>query len=269
MITGSTRYRGAGRLSLSAALRGGVGLVTYVGDEMLTSEFSSEYPEAIYKTMKMGNDLTDEAIDEIAALSVAHTATLIGSGSDNTDGLARLTLKLLSIEGGTLILDADAINALSQLGEEGRAAIKEAKRPVILTPHPLEFARLSGLDVAYVQLNRMEVAMDFAKEHGCTLLLKGAGTLITDGDRVYVNKSGSSALAKAGSGDVLAGLVGAMSAFIKNPNVSAALAAFFHGRAADTLAKELSTFGVTPSDLPVAIAKQISKTEDRQKGIKR
>ncbi len=265
LITGSPRYRGAGRLSLSAALRGGVGLVTYLGDTALTEELSSEYPEAIYKTMTMGDKLTDDGINEIAELSTKHTATLIGSGSDNTDGLARLTKRLLATEGGTLILDADAINALSEKREEGKAAIKSAKRPVILTPHPLEFARLSGLDVAYVQLNRMEVAIDFAAEHNCTLVLKGSGTLVTDGDYVYVNNSGSSALAKAGSGDVLAGLIGAFSAFIKNNNEAAALAAFFHGKAADALAKELSTFGVTPSDLPLAIAKQISIIEERRK----
>ena len=269
MITGSPRFKGAGRLALSAALRGGVGLVTYAGEEELVGALSSEYPEAIYKTFKLGDAITDADIETIADLSTKHTATLIGSGSDNTDGLGRLTKRLLSTEGGTLILDADAINALSQTPVEGRQAIKEAKRPVILTPHPLEFSRLSGLDVAYVQLNRMEVAIDFAKEHGCTLVLKGAGTLVTDGDRVFVNKSGSSALAKAGSGDVLAGLVGAFSAFITDTSVSAALAAFFHGRAADALAKELSTFGVTPSDLPIAIAKQISITEERQKGSKK
>lgn len=266
LITGSKRYRGAGRLSLSAALRGGVGLVTYLGDPELVTELSAEYPEAIYKSVEMGDRLTDEGVNDIVELSKKYSATLIGSGSDNTDGLARLVKKLLDTEGGTLILDADAINALSQNAEEGREAIKAAKRPLILTPHPLEFARLSGLDVAYVQTNRMEVAINFAAEHKCTLVLKGAGTLVTDGDYVFVNKSGSSALAKAGSGDVLAGLVGAFSAFVTDTNISAALAAFYHGKAADALAKELSTFGVTPSDLPVAIAKQISITEERQKG---
>ena len=266
LITGSRRYRGAARLSLSAALRGGVGLVSYIGDSALVDDLSSEYPEAIFKSMPMGDEIDEAGVEAIAELSAKHTATLIGSGSDNTDGLCRLTKRLLMTEGGTLILDADAINALSKNAKEGREAIKTAKRPVILTPHPLEFARLSGLDVAYVQLNRMEVAIDFAREHKCTLVLKGAGTLVTDGDYVYVNNSGSSALAKAGSGDVLAGLIGAFSAFIKNTNESAALAAFFHGKAADALAKELSTFGVTPSDLPLAIAKQISIIEERQIG---
>ena len=269
IITGSPRFKGAGRLALSAALRGGVGLVSYVGEEELVGALSAEYPEAIYRSFELGDAITDAGIEAIADLSSKHTATLIGSGSDNTEGLARLTKRLLDTEGGTLILDADAINALSQNPEEGRDAIKKAKRPVILTPHPLEFSRLSGLDVAYVQLNRMEVAIDFAKKHNCTLVLKGAGTLVTDGDRVFVNKSGSSALAKAGSGDVLAGLIGAFSAFIDDNSVSSALSVFFHGRAADSLSKELSSFGVTPSDLPLAIAKQISITEERQKGRKK
>jgi len=266
LITGSKRYRGAGRLTLSSALRGGVGLVTYLGEGELVDEFSSQYPEAIYKSISAIDTLSEDELDEIAGLCAPYSSVLVGSGSENTDGLANLVLRLLSTEGGSIVLDADAINALSKNSEEGRAAIKSAKRRVILTPHPLEFARLSGLDVAYVQTNRMEVAMDFAAEHGCTLVLKGAGTIVTDGTYVYINKSGSSALAKAGSGDVLAGLIGAFSAFIPDLNVASALAAFFHGSAADALAKELSTFGVTPSDLPIAIAKQISQIQEKQKG---
>ena len=115
----------------------------------------------------------------------------------------------------------------------------------------------------------MEVAIDFARDHNCTLILKGAGTLVTDGDRVFVNKSGSSALAKAGSGDVLAGLVGAFASFVPDTIEAAALSVFFHGKAGDMLAKELSNFGVTPSDLPRAIAKRIAITEERQKGNKK
>ena len=109
--------------------------------------------------------------------------------------------------GGTLILDADAINALSGLGKEGIEKLKNAKRTVVLTPHPLEFARLSGVDVSYLQLNRLSIAEKFAKENGIILVLKGAGTIVTNGDDVYINTVASSALAKAGSGDVLAGLI--------------------------------------------------------------
>lgn len=263
MITGSEKYRGAAYLSAEAALRGGVGLVTYLGAESLVAELSQKYPEIVYKKTSPISEITDEELEEISELSKKHTATLIGSGSDNTEGLLRLTLKLIDSEGGTLILDADAINALSEIGEKGRLAIKNAKRDIIITPHPLEFARLIGDEVAAVQLNRLEKAENFAKETGSIVVLKGASTIVTNGESVYINASGSSALAKAGSGDVLAGLIGAMCAQRSmNDELSATVSVYLHGAAGDSLAKEFSTYGVTPSDLPKRIAEQLRIVEE-------
>lgn len=259
VITGSERYRGAAHLSLEAALRSGVGLVTYLGSRSVISELSMKYPEVIYKEGEIGNSLTDEQIADICALSASHSATLIGSGSDNTDGLGRLTLALLSSNGSPLIIDADAINALSKMGEEGILALKKSTRTVIITPHPLEFARLSMSEVATVQLHRLEVAERFAIENKIILVLKGAGTIIADPHEVYINVTGSSALAKAGSGDVLSGVIGALVAQGKaSPTVSAALAVYLHALAGQRLAGEFSAYGVTPSDLPKEIARSIS-----------
>ena len=89
-------------------------------------------------------------------------------------------------------------------------------------------------------------------------MLKGACTVVTDGAEVYVNTTGSTALAKAGSGDVLAGLLTSLLAFSRSPISSAALAAYVHGKAGDNLALSLSEFGVTPSDLPVECAKVLA-----------
>ena len=259
VITGSERYRGAAHLSLDAALRGGVGLVTYLGTPSLISELSQKYPEAIYKSVG--------SVSEIIDASSRHTVTLIGSGSDNTDELLSLTLSLLSAEGGPLILDADAINALASLGDEGPRVIKNAKRTVVLTPHPLEFARLSGTSVAAVQQHRLEAAVKFAKENRCILILKGAGTVITDGNEVYINAVGSSALAKAGSGDVLAGYMASMIAQNTAEILhSAALSVYFHALAGESLAEEFSSYGVIPSDLSLEIARQMAKTEKELKG---
>lgn len=262
MITGSRKYRGAAHLSAEAALRGGVGLVTFAGPVELASELSQKYPEIIYKAISGVNELSDSEEEELCELSEKHTATLIGSGSDNTEGLLRLTLKLLDTEGGTLILDADAINALSDAGEIGRQAIKNAKRTVIVTPHPLEFSRLTGDEVANVQLHRLQKAEDFAKESGAIVVLKGASTIITDGQTVYINASGSSALAKAGSGDVLAGVIGAMCAQKSISDILAAtISVYIHGAAGDSLAKKFSSYGVTPSDLPKKIAEELCMIE--------
>ncbi len=259
LITGSEKYRGAAHLTAEAALRGGVGLVTFLGCREVISELSQKYPEMIYKEKNIDNSITDEDISEICKLSASHSATLVGSGSDNTEGLRSLVKSLLSSEGTPLILDADAINALASDGTDGILALKKAKRTVVLTPHPLEFSRLSLSDVASVQLHRLGAAEKFAAENKVILVLKGAGTIITNGKEVYINVSGSSSLAKAGSGDVLAGLLAALVAQNKcAPETASALAVYFHAMAGQTLAGEFSTYGVTPSDLPKEMARQIA-----------
>ena len=266
MITGSEKYRGAAHLSLEGALRGGVGLVRYAGCESLVNELSAKYPEAIYKKIGGAGIIGDEDISELVLLSKSSSATLLGSGSGNTADVLKLTLALLSSDGSPLILDADAINALSTIGHDGVLAIRGAKRQVIITPHPLEFARLSGNDVSLVQLHRLEAAEKFAKENKCTVVLKGAGTVITDGNEVYINSVGSSALAKAGSGDVLAGLISAFIAMDKiKPIKAASLAVYYHAVAGDSLADIYSSYGVTPSDLPKEIAKHLALTEKNRK----
>ncbi len=264
LITGSEKYRGAAHLSSDAALRGGVGLVTFCGTDKLCGELAGKYPEIIYAPLDICAP-TAEIIDEVVSLSQRHTATLVGSGSANTNALLSLVLRLLSSKGGPLILDADAINALAGIGYEGIRAIREAKRAVILTPHPLEFSRLSGNDVATVQQNRLELARRFALENKCILVLKGAGTVSTDGETSYINTTGSSALAKAGSGDVLAGLIGALAAQDSLSLMdAAALAVYYHALAGDRLAAELSSYGVTPSDLPREIARCLSEVEKKR-----
>lgn len=269
LITGSKKYRGAAHLSLEAALRGGVGLVSFAGTEDLVTELSAKYPEAIYSRINDIADFSEKDTADLVKLTARYNATLIGSGSDNTSGLLNLVLALLCSEGTPLILDADAINALSTLGEVGRVAIRESKRDVIITPHPLEFARLSGTDVAEVQRNRITLAEKFARENSCTVVLKGAGTLIVNEKESYVNVYGSSALAKAGSGDVLAGLI---AAFVAQGKISTekacALAVYYHACAGESLAEEFSSYGVTPSDLPVEIARHIAKSEKERRAEK-
>ena len=120
------------------------------------------------------------------------------------------------------------------------------------------------MDVAAVQRNRISSSVKFAAENKCILVLKGAGTIVTDGQEVYINSSGSSALAKAGSGDVLAGLLSSLTASVKCPLSSAVLAVYFHGAAADTASDKLSSYGVTPSDLPLTVAKVIAECEKKR-----
>ena len=266
VITGSKKYRGAAHLTLEAALRGGVGLVTFAGVKDIVRELSQKYPEAIYKEINDISEFDADDVEGILDLAQNHSAILIGSGSENTPGLLSIVLALLSSEGGALILDADAINVLNLIGDDGIKALKNARRKVIITPHPLEFARLSDTDVATVQLHRLEAAEKFAYDNSCTVVLKGAGTVITDGNEVCINVAGSSSLAKAGSGDVLAGFIAAFIAQNKTLQTkAAALAVYYHALAGESLAEEFSSYGVTPSDLPIEIARQIAKSENNTK----
>ena len=262
IITGSEKYLGAAHLSLEAALRGGAGLVTFLGTGKLNAELLAKYPEAIYKTRPEISSFTKEDVATAVALSEKHSATLIGSGSENTKGLLSLTLALLSSGGGTLVIDADAINALASIGNEGISAIRNATRKVVITPHPLEFSRLSGIELSYVNSHRIDVAQKFAKENGCIVLLKGAGSIISDGEEVYINPTACSALAKAGSGDVLSGLIASFSAQKEiDVTKATALAVYYHALAGESLADKISEYSVTPSDLPLEIGRHIRNTE--------
>ena len=258
MITGSFDFPGAAHLSLEASLRAGVGYVTYLGEKSLCESLISKFPEAIYKPRSL-RALTPEILDEISELSAKHSATLIGSGVSRSEGLRLILERLLDEDGSPVILDADAINVLSEDPEKGRALIKNSTRRIILTPHPLELSRISGIPTDEIQSNRLAVAKAFADENNCILILKGAATIVTDGRKTYINSSGSSALAKAGSGDVLAGFLASVVASGTDPLAAAALSVYFHGLAADVLAEELSVFGVTPSDLPREIGRQLAK----------
>ncbi len=257
MVAGSSKYRGAAFLSLEAAMRSGAGMVHFYGDAELIGSLLPALPEAIYKTGIIGRDI-DVMLESAAVCGTA----VIGSGCGNSKELYAAVSSLLGSECcKTIVLDADALNCISEYGVGDMSEIRSSASSVIITPHPLEFSRLCGKSVDVIQGNRLTAARSFAQENKCTVLLKGAATVITDGERTYINQTGSSALAKGGSGDVLSGVIAAFSAQGMPPLEAAALAAYYHGSAADSLAEKYSHFGVLPSDLPKEIAEKIAVTE--------
>lgn len=257
MLAGSRLYRGAALLSAESALRGGVGLLRYFGEDEVCDALLLRTPEAVCHRMGAIADMSEADAERFVADAPKTTAFLIGSGCGQSQGLAFLLRAFLQSEGAPLILDADALNVLAERQYGLLAFLIQSKRKVLLTPHPLEFARLIGQSVDEVQANRLPLAREFAVKYGVTLLLKGKGTVAVDQNgRIAVNTSGNTALSKGGSGDVLAGLCASYAAQGLPLFDAASLGAYLHGKAAETLSEILGEAGVLPSDLPMAIAKE-------------
>lgn len=145
---------------------------------------------------------------------------------------------------GTLILDADALNCISKNPE----VLKNAQCDIIITPHPGEMSRLTGLSVAEIQENRTETALIFAREYGVTVLLKGANSVIADKNgRVYINTTGNPSMARGGSGDVLTGLVAGLVPQTEDIFDAVCTACYIHAGTADSVTKKFGALSATPS----------------------
>ncbi len=265
MAAGSQKYRGAALLAAEGALRLGAGLTSLYTEEAVLSFVGRKRPELLFEAVPSSDEWDERVVSLLASRLDTASAVLVGPGCGRTEGVRALVKALLESEGPPLVLDADALNMLSSFPDRGVGLLKNARRPVCLTPHPTELARLIGRPTARVQEARVAVAMEYARETGVGLLLKGAATVITDGETVSVNPSGSSALAKGGSGDVLAGAVAALLAQGAKPPHALRLAAYLHGRAGETLAVSRSEYGVLPSELPLAMAGEIARIEEAER----
>lgn len=180
----------------------------------------------------------------------------IGMGTGVSKELYQTLSELLSKFTGTLVLDADALNTLAEFGAE---ALKRKSCEVIITPHPKEFARLTGSNVKAVLENSVTLAQEFAKKYGVTVVLKNNRTIITDGRRTAVNTAGSPALAKGGSGDILSGFLAGTCARGIPPFEAACAAAFAVGTVGEIAAEEMGEYAPDATDvisyLPSALKK--------------
>jgi NAD(P)H-hydrate epimerase len=144
-----------------------------------------------------------------------------------------------------LVLDADGLNALADQPE----SLKNHAGPIIITPHPGEFARLLESDVPSVQSHRQELAGQFAEKYDVVVVLKGHGTVVTDGQRVFVNSTGNPGMATGGTGDVLTGLIAALLGQGLEPFGAAQFGVYLHGLAGDLAQVELGEVSLIASDL--------------------
>ena len=177
-------------------------------------------------------------------------SAVIGCGiSDAHDGILPEIFKKLNCP---TVIDADGINFLAR----NKDVLRDAKLNAVFTPHPGEFGRLLNMDTEKINSDRVNLAVNFSRYHRCTLVLKGKNTIVaTNGEQVFINDTGCSALAKGGSGDVLAGVIGALLAQGYDNHSAAVIGVHVHGKASEILSETYGESGVLPSDLPKMIGK--------------
>jgi hydroxyethylthiazole kinase-like uncharacterized protein yjeF len=248
IIAGARGFSGAACLSGMAAVRSGCGLVKLAYPEAITGTVETSVLEAV-KVPLPGTDadtIASAALETVVEHARESRCVAIGPGITTDPETAAFQLELLPRLECPVIVDADGINNLA-----GRLDILDhMKAPVILTPHPGEFARLTGIKPAEVNRDRINVSREFARKHKVVLVLKGAPTVVATPDaEVFVNSTGNSGLGSGGTGDVLTGLMAGLLAQTRQPVHAAVAAVFLHGRAADIAVEDMPECCLAAGDL--------------------
>lgn len=241
-ISGSLEKPGAGILSSIAILRAGAGLCTIATDERNRTLTVQSHPEIMTLPYNKLDDII-RRLDEFSCI-------LMGPGLGNSNQTYDMTTRFLQYAGVPAVLDADSINIF----EMGKDFLKVKRDyPIIMTPHPGEFSRLTGISAKEIQKNRIRLSREFAADYNVYIILKGHHTVIaTPQGQVYINETGNAGMATAGSGDVLSGLAaGMITQFINHMDLDTILqaAVFIHGFGGDLAVRQTGEMGLTASDI--------------------
>ena len=266
VLAGSLGLSGAAVLCANSAMRSGAGLVTLGVPEGLYSIIAKKaYPEVMVRPLAetKARTLSLKAYPAIMSLTQKADLLAIGPGLSQNPQTQKLIRRIISNIHKPMVIDADALNALS-----GNLEILRINPNLkILTPHPGEFSRLLGAPRAYIQKNRETLAKKFAYDYNIVLVLKGHNTLVVSPDKLYTNKTGNPGMATAGSGDVLTGIISALLGQGLSAWAAAKTGVYLHGLAGDIAAKEKTQAGLIASDIianiPAAIKHISLMTNDK------
>jgi NAD(P)H-hydrate epimerase len=260
VVGGSANYVGAAYLACTAAARAGAGLVTLAIARSLQPILASKLTEVTYELLPEAEPgvVAADSVDAIRSSLADCDALLVGCGLGQSHSAVELVNSVLrsSAELPPLILDADALNILSKTPQWWRNLPGDA----VLTPHPGEMSRLTGLSVDEIQSKRLDVAVEAARTWQKTVVLKGAYTVVAAPDgRARVNPVANPGLASAGTGDVLAGAIAGLSAQGCSLFDAAVAGVFIHGQAGEMVNEKMGDTGMLASDLlpvlPVIISR--------------
>lgn len=252
LLCGSRGFTGAAWFAAMGALRSGTGLV-YLGvpESIYAIEAVKLNEPVLFPLPEEDGKLSEKALPEILERLPNMDAVLMGCGLGKSPGTEAVVQAVLQQARCPVVLDADGINVMTR----HKDILRRRAEPTILTPHYGEFLRIGGIPGE----NAIEAAVQLARDLHSIVLLKGHETCITNGSRGYINHTGNSGMAKGGSGDVLAGIILGLLGQGMAPLEAAACGAFFHGAAGDLAARELSEYGMLPTDLLTALPRLIKR----------
>jgi len=269
IIGGVEGYSGAGVLAAMAAQRSGVGLVKTAVRKSVNQVYEKLLPEVVTMPIEESEHngdgyrlLTEEGLDKIQSLAESAMAVVAGPGWGLHTEWVNVLKRLIILDNKPLLLDADALTLL----QPNLNWLKQRNLPAVLTPHPGEMSRLTGLSISEINNNRLEITAKAAIKWNAVVLLKGAGTIIASpkGDAM-INTTGNPGMATAGSGDVLAGIIGALLAQGLAPFEAAVLGCWVHGRAGDLAAEEVGEISLIASEIIKYIPQVLKTLYDREK----
>lgn len=252
-VSGSDYMSGAAYLSSVAALTVGCGYVFLCSTERVIDALAAQTQNVVFCPLS-------ELENQLKSADVL----LLGCGLSTSDKAVEIFERAVKNAPSKVLIDADGLNILSAEGGKSLKQVQNDILDLILTPHPKEAARLLGVDLEEVLSNLEASAKEISKKYNCVTVLKSHNTVVCSKNlEIYINNTGNSALAKAGSGDVLAGIISGLLAQKCEPFYAAKLGVYLHGLAGDFAKNDLTEYGVLASDqiryIPFAIKNIIQR----------
>ena len=253
-IAGSINYQGAAYLSSVAPLKAGAGLVTLAAVEQVINNLAGCCPWVTFLPLNSHQNrcIDSSAFEQIKPALDTYTSISIGPGLSTLPEVSEFVqqvIKYLQNTEKNIVIDADALNIISA------AEISKLPPNAVITPHPMELSRLIKIPLEEIQQNRIKYARYTSEKFGCNVVLKGDKTVVCSKEKeIFINTSGNSALAKAGSGDVLTGIIsGLMAQGLMaqglTPKDAAVTGVYMHGLCGELASKQMTQYSVLATDL--------------------
>ena len=247
-IAGCIEYQGAAYLSSVAPLKTGAGLVTLATTEQVINNLAGNCPWVTFYPLRdyYKKCIASDAFYDLKNIIEKYSVVSVGSGLSDEPAIMAFVDDLIRYLNKTqkkVIIDADAINVLA------KSEINTLPENSVITPHPMELSRLIDTPLSEIQNDRIKYAKYTAEKFGCCVVLKGNKTVVCTKElEIFINTSGNSALAKAGSGDVLTGIIAGFAAQGLNIEDSAKLGVYLHGLCGELASNDLTNYSVLATD---------------------